>query len=122
MLWDLAFLHDSGGLVGAARRGIDCTFVVVDNDGGGIFGFLPQAALDPDVFERLWVTPHGTDLRALAAGHGLHVDEVDTAADVAPAVLAAVSAGGVRIVLARTDRQANVALHADLVAAVLAAL
>jgi 2-succinyl-5-enolpyruvyl-6-hydroxy-3-cyclohexene-1-carboxylate synthase len=122
MLGDLAFLHDSGGLVGAARRGIDCTFVVVDNDGGGIFGFLPQAALDPDVFERLWVTPHGTDLRALAAGHGLHVDEVDTAADVAPAVLAAVSAGGVRIVLARTDRQANVALHADLVAAVLAAL
>ncbi|MHB8466386.1 MAG: thiamine pyrophosphate-dependent enzyme, partial [Acidimicrobiales bacterium] len=123
LLGDLAFLHDSGGLVGAARRGLDCTFVVVDNDGGGIFSFLPQAsAVSAEVFERFWGTPHGVDLSALAAAHDLPVSSVTTAAEVAGAVLAAVETGGVRVVLLRTDRSANVGVHDELTAAVTAAL
>jgi 2-succinyl-5-enolpyruvyl-6-hydroxy-3-cyclohexene-1-carboxylate synthase len=122
LLGDLAFLHDGGGLLGAARRVVDCCLVVVDNDGGGIFGFLPQAELAPDRFERLWGTPHGLDLAALAAVHGLAVEVVSTAAEVGPAVTASVEAGGVRMVLARTDRAANVAVHAELSAAVVEAV
>ena len=63
LIGDVAFLYDSNGLLGAARREVDLTVVVVDNDGGGIFSFLPQAsALPTERFETLYGTPHGVDL------------------------------------------------------------
>ena len=123
LVGDLAYLHDLGGLLAAARRGADCALVVVDNDGGGIFSFLPQAAaLATERFESLFGTPHGLDLGAISRACGLPVAEPSAAADVGPAVVAAVAAGGARVVLVRTDRTANVAVHAELQAAVSATL
>jgi len=115
LLGDLAFLHDGGGLLGASRRDVSCTFVVVDNDGGGIFGFLPQATQVPaERFERLFGTPHGVDIAALAAVHGIPVTLVAVAEEVGPAVAAATDAGGVRLVLVRTNREMNLSVHAEL--------
>ena len=52
---------------------------MVDNDGGGIFSFLPQAtALAPDRFEQLFGTPLGVDVLALAAAHGIPTATVTT--------------------------------------------
>jgi 2-succinyl-5-enolpyruvyl-6-hydroxy-3-cyclohexene-1-carboxylate synthase len=112
LLGDLCFLHDANGLLGARERAVDATFVVVDNGGGGIFSFLPQAEL-PEHFEALFGTPQPVDLAALAAVHGLPVTEVGVAAELEPALLASVDAGGVRVVRVRTDRHANVARHRD---------
>ena len=122
LLGDLAFLHDAGGLLGAARRGVDCCYVVVDNDGGGIFGFLPQGGLPAEQFERLWATPHGVELPALAAVHGIPAVTLDGAAALTGALDDARQAGGVRLVHVRTDRAANVAVHDELTAAVARAL
>jgi 2-succinyl-5-enolpyruvyl-6-hydroxy-3-cyclohexene-1-carboxylate synthase len=123
LIGDVAFLHDTNGLLGAARRGIDLTIVVVDNDGGGIFSFLPQAdALGRPEFEQLYGTPHGVDLPALIAAHGISCRIIERQLDVAPAVVAATKAGGVHVILVRTDRQANVAVHDEIHAAVAAAL
>lgn len=123
LLGDIAFLHDSNALVGLADRGVDLVIVVVDNDGGGIFGFLPQAsALPPERFEQLFGTPHGVRPEALAAAHGLTATTVDAAAALAPALDAAFGAGGVHLVVVRTDRAANVRLHDELHAAVAAAV
>jgi 2-succinyl-5-enolpyruvyl-6-hydroxy-3-cyclohexene-1-carboxylate synthase len=121
LLGDLCLLHDANGLLGAADRGIDATFVVLDNDGGGIFSFLPQAAL-PEHFELLFGTPHGVDLTALAAMHELPADRIEKAGEVAPALEAAIAAGGVRFVIVPTDRDDNVVRHREAWAAVAAAL
>ncbi len=69
---DLAFLHDLGGLMAAGRLAAPLVVVVLDNGGGGIFSMLPVADMIPaDVFDRLYTTPHGMDLAALAAATGV---------------------------------------------------
>ncbi|HWG73612.1 MAG TPA: 2-succinyl-5-enolpyruvyl-6-hydroxy-3-cyclohexene-1-carboxylic-acid synthase [Acidimicrobiales bacterium] len=121
LVGDLAFIYDAGALLGAASRGIDCTLVVVDNDGGGIFSFLPQATVvAPDCFERLWGTPHRLDLVAVAAAYGAPATVVDDLDALSVALTA--RGGGLGVVLARTDRGANVAVHERLNAAVAEAL
>jgi len=120
LVGDIAFLHDSNGLLGLAQRDVSLVIVVVDNDGGGIFSFLPQAGvIDGDRFEALFGTPHGLDLVTVARAYGVDAQLV---ADVGPAVQAALAAGGVHVLVVRTDRHSNVALHDDLHHAVAVAL
>ncbi|MET0628172.1 MAG: 2-succinyl-5-enolpyruvyl-6-hydroxy-3-cyclohexene-1-carboxylic-acid synthase [Acidimicrobiia bacterium] len=121
LLGDLCFLHDTNGLLGVADRGLDVTFVVVDNGGGGIFSFLPQAD-EPAHFETLFGTPQNVDIPTLARVHGVDVVEVTSGADVAAAISAAIDAGGVGMVHVRTDRAANVTRHREVWSAVHAAL
>ena len=113
LVGDLAFLHDTNALLIApgVRPGPDATIVVVDNDGGGIFSFLPQATtLSEARFERLLGTPHGLDLAAVAAAHGARTTVVGTAEEAAEAV--ARPPDGVHVVVARVPgRSANAALH-----------
>ncbi len=113
LVGDLCFLHDTNGLLGVVDRGLDAVFVVIDNRGGGIFSFLPQAQL-PEHFETLFGTPQPVDLAALAAVHGVSTVEVKRADALAPAVLDAIGAGGVHVVLVRTDRADNVARHREI--------
>ena len=118
---DLTLLHDLGGLLGAARRGLDATIVVLDNDGGGIFSFLPQVVLGDD-FERLFGTPHGVDLVAVAAAVGVPAVRAERAAEVVPAVDQARADGGVRLVVVPTERADNAARHDEAWQAVEAAI
>ena len=123
LLGDVAFLHDSAGLVALARRTVDLTIVVVDNDGGGIFSFLPQAGvLPPADFERLFGTPHGTSIAALIRAHGISVVEAVKLDDLRACIADGGDGAGVRVVLVQTDRAANVAMHQQLNERVVAAL
>lgn len=123
LIGDLAFLHDANGLLGLAGRALDLTIVVVDNQGGGIFSFLPQAgALPGDRFELLFGTPQDVDLRGLVTAHGLPVLEAHDREGFDVALAATLTTSGTQVVLVRTDRTANVAVHAELYEAVGAAL
>lgn len=102
LLGDLTALHDQNGLIiGPGEPVPDLTIVVVNNDGGGIFSSLPQAAL-PGSFERLFGTPHGVDFAAVAAANGIPYERVR------PGELPAVPSGdGLRLVEVRTGRAAE---------------
>jgi 2-succinyl-5-enolpyruvyl-6-hydroxy-3-cyclohexene-1-carboxylate synthase len=116
---DIAFLHDSSALVGLRRRAVDLAIVVIDNDGGGIFSFLPQASAVPEAeFELLFGTPHGVDIGAVARAHDLEFVEVDTPG----ALSSAVAKPGTHVVRVRTDRTLSVAVHEALHQAVGTAL
>ncbi|MFF0311312.1 2-succinyl-5-enolpyruvyl-6-hydroxy-3-cyclohexene-1-carboxylic-acid synthase [Streptosporangium sp. NPDC004379] len=108
LLGDLTFLHDQNGLIlGPREPRPDLCLVVVNNDGGGIFSLLPQAALR-EPFERLFGTAHGVDLAHVAAATGTPYTFVDEAGQLPKAL----RGEGVRIVEARTEREPNAALHA----------
>jgi 2-succinyl-5-enolpyruvyl-6-hydroxy-3-cyclohexene-1-carboxylate synthase len=110
LLGDLAFLHDAPGLMlGPAEPRPDLCIVVVNNDGGGIFSGLEQAAM-PGPFERLFGTPHGADLGYLARAAGLAYARLEQPADL-PGLLAG---SGLRVIEVRTDRQAGAALRTRL--------
>jgi 2-succinyl-5-enolpyruvyl-6-hydroxy-3-cyclohexene-1-carboxylate synthase len=104
---DLALLHDLSGLVARRRLGLDLRVVVVNNDGGGIFSFLPIAG-EADAFEEHVATPHGPDFERLAAAFDLPHLRAASLADLRRPGLVEV----------RTERDDNVALHRRVWAAV----
>ena len=118
---DLSLLHDQNGLLPSPTGQPDLVLVVVNNDGGGIFSFLPQADV-PSGYETLFGTPHGLDLERLASLYQIGFQRITRAPQLPDAVLGAATAGGVHLIEVRTDRQANVDLHHRLAAAAAQAL
>ncbi|MEU2347237.1 2-succinyl-5-enolpyruvyl-6-hydroxy-3-cyclohexene-1-carboxylic-acid synthase [Modestobacter sp. NPDC049651] len=120
LMGDLTFLHDLTGLLtGDGERQPDLTVVVPDNDGGGIFAQLepgrPQYA---DSYRRVFGTPHGRDLVAVARALGWSATAVTDPAQLEPAL----RAGGPRVVVVRTDQRAEAALATRLREVAVAAL
>ena len=121
LIGDLALLHDLHGLLAARHLGVPLTVVCVDNDGGGIFSFLPLAQLaEPRRhFEPLFATPQGVDLAHVAALCGARLHRPSTADALRIALR---EARGLSLIAVRTDRARNVDDHRALHAAVSAAL
>ena len=118
LIGDLAFLHDAAGLaLGPDEPRPDLCLVVVNNDGGGIFSALEQAAF-PGPFERLFGTPHGAGLHHLAAAFGLPYQRLEQPGDLPKAL----QGTGLRIVEAQTSRPAGIELRTRLRAAAAAAI
>lgn len=112
VLGDVAFLHDSNALLGLAARAAAVCLVVIDNDGGGIFSFLPQAdLLDGDRFEQLFGTPHGVDLALLASSHGVGVTTAPDGEVLAEVLERWAQRPRPMVVHVRSDRARNVADH-----------
>jgi 2-succinyl-5-enolpyruvyl-6-hydroxy-3-cyclohexene-1-carboxylate synthase len=120
LLGDLALLHDASSLLGAARPSKGAVLVVCDNDGGGIFSFLPHARLPSDRFEELFGTPHGLDLADLARAARIPVRRVAKASELPPALGEALADGGTQVLLVPSDRAANLARHREITASVAA--
>src|SRR5205085_5745879 len=73
LIGDVALAHDIGGLLAARRLDLRLTIVLLNNDGGGIFHFLPVAG-EGSAFEDHIATPHGLDFSHAAALYGLDYD------------------------------------------------
>ncbi|HEY8763288.1 MAG TPA: 2-succinyl-5-enolpyruvyl-6-hydroxy-3-cyclohexene-1-carboxylic-acid synthase [Solirubrobacteraceae bacterium] len=121
LIGDVALAYDIGGLLAAGRLGLRLTIVLLNNDGGGIFHFLPVAR-EGDAFEEHVATPHGLDFAHAAALYGCGYEQPEDAASLNAAVAASIERAGTTIIEVKTDRQANLALHRRMAEAALAAL
>jgi 2-succinyl-5-enolpyruvyl-6-hydroxy-3-cyclohexene-1-carboxylate synthase len=108
LIGDIALLHDVNGLINLAHRKIDLRIVVIDNNGGGIFSFLPQAQiLDEAKFEKIFGTPHDANIKMLAQAHQINTHELTNISDLAEVL----SQRGPWLARVVTDRQENVKVH-----------
>ncbi len=107
LVGDLTAQHDLTAL--AAAKGRDIVIVVLNNGGGGIFEYLPQAAL-PE-FERAWLTPQAIDFAAAAKTFGVAYERATTLGRFTSAFARALEKGGPTLVEISVDRRASVGLH-----------
>ncbi len=120
LIGDVAVLHDSSSLAALARRDINLTLVITNNDGGAIFSFLPQATdLSVERYEQLFGTPHGTDLPALLTAHRIPTTTANTVDDLTGVLH---SSSTPRAVVVNTERSENVRVHQIVNAAIERAL
>ncbi|HEX6349832.1 MAG TPA: thiamine pyrophosphate-dependent enzyme [Candidatus Dormibacteraeota bacterium] len=110
LLGDLSLYHDMNGLWALRRHGLRATLVVLDNDGGGIFEFLPQAA-QRDVFEEVFATPTGLRLEDVARLYGLRYACVDSAEQLPAALADALGARESVLLAVRFTRAGSVEGH-----------
>jgi 2-succinyl-5-enolpyruvyl-6-hydroxy-3-cyclohexene-1-carboxylate synthase len=117
LIGDVALLHDMGGLLDASRLGLNLVIVLLNNDGGGIFHFLPVAG-ETDAFEEHVATPHGLHTGRLASLFGLEHEPVIDPEAFRAALERALVADGSTLIEVRTDRAENLELHRRIAAAV----
>ncbi|MDA8401072.1 MAG: thiamine pyrophosphate-dependent enzyme, partial [Actinomycetota bacterium] len=115
LLGDLAFLHDCSALASVDTERIAATLVIVDNAGGGIFSFLPQAkVLEHDDFERFFATPAAVDVGDVARAFCAAVIEVSSAAELVHELVAAHERRGLAVVIVRVSREQEVEVHDEI--------
>jgi len=122
LLGDLSALADIGSLVTAHQLQLPITLVVINNDGGGIFEYLPQAdpdRVDPEVFEKLIVSPHGHAISPIAAAFGIE-STVVTDLDTLTSIVATLPSGP-RLVEIMTKRAEGPQIRTAAIACVAAA-
>jgi 2-succinyl-5-enolpyruvyl-6-hydroxy-3-cyclohexene-1-carboxylate synthase len=149
LIGDVALAYDIGGLLAHTRLGLKLTIVLLDNDGGGIFDFLPVSsasiarvpASEPgrppsgaarstpgldeaeDIYTLHIATPTGLDFAAAAALYGLRHEAVATTPELRAALERALAPEvGSTIVHVRSERARNVELHRRVWGAVSAAI
>jgi len=98
LLGDVTFLHDSNGLlIGPDEARPDLTIVVTNDDGGSIFASLEQGGPShADSYDKLFGTPHGTDIAALCAASRTSHWRVDSLEELRHAL--ASPSGGIEVI------------------------
>jgi 2-succinyl-5-enolpyruvyl-6-hydroxy-3-cyclohexene-1-carboxylate synthase len=117
LIGDVALAHDLGGLLAARRLGLSLAIVLVNNDGGGIFHFLPVAG-QGDAFEEHVATPHGLRFSAAAELYGCAYEAVSDLDGLRAALQSALDGPGTSIIEVRSEREANLAVHRRVAVAV----
>jgi 2-succinyl-5-enolpyruvyl-6-hydroxy-3-cyclohexene-1-carboxylate synthase len=113
VLGDLSFFHDLNGLLAARLHQLNLTIVLINNDGGGIFSFLPQAAY-PEHFDQLFGTPIGLDFRPAVQMYGGQFQKIDGWEEFRKAVNRGLHTGGLHVIEVPTERASNVHMHRQL--------
>ncbi|MCU0425405.1 MAG: 2-succinyl-5-enolpyruvyl-6-hydroxy-3-cyclohexene-1-carboxylic-acid synthase [Candidatus Kapabacteria bacterium] len=130
MIGDLALIHDTNSLLLAAKNKTPLIIIAINNNGGGIFSFLPvasdNAGLSTQAFERFWGTPHGVSFKALAEFADIRYEAPTTTQDFETsykqALERSLGESSSTLIEIRTDRTANVQEHKALQALIISCL
>jgi 2-succinyl-5-enolpyruvyl-6-hydroxy-3-cyclohexene-1-carboxylate synthase len=113
VIGDLSFFHDLNGLLAARLHQLNLIMILINNDGGGIFSFLPQAAF-PEHFEQLFGTPTGLDFHHAVEMFGGQFQNVDSWELFRKSVNQGLHTGGLHVIEVPTERTSNVIMHRQL--------
>ncbi len=116
VLGDIALFHDQNGLLWSREPDCPVVFVLIDNDGGGIFHMLPIADHEP-VFSQFFATPHGLDFQHTAAIHNLGWSDLEIN-DLGTELATALESGRTSILRVTSDRETNKRRHEEIAEAV----
>ena len=103
---DLAFLHDTNGLLNSKHLNGHLTIVVINNNGGGIFEMLPISQFEPE-FEKYFVTPQSVDLVSLSRAYGIEHGLIENVEDFVSCI-EALPKRGMRVLEVGCDRKQSV--------------
>ena len=106
---DLSFFHDMNGLAIGKTHGMNLTIILHNNDGGGIFQYLPQKGTDD--FDYLFNTPQGIDYSGLATMYGLDYVKVTTNAELEQAMQHYIGTEGIHLIEVPTSKEGSRELH-----------
>ncbi len=112
LIGDLSFMHDVNGLLISRMETMDLTIMVSNNDGGGIFSYLPQASV-PNHFEQLFGTPTGLSFAPLAEMYGIQYESVSSIEQL-EMQLTKEKTAPLRIIEMVSVREQNVQTHREL--------
>jgi len=113
IIGDLSFYHDMNGLLAAKHYAIDITILLINNNGGGIFSFLPQAT-DAKHFEALFGTPLHLDFQHAVSMYSGAYDKVKTQQAFRAAIEKSKDQSGITVIEVETNREENVIWHREL--------
>lgn len=113
VIGDLSFLHDLNGFLAAHLHKLHLTIILINNDGGGIFSFLPQASY-PTYFEPLFGVPLGLDYQTIQQLYGWQMHRAQTWELFRMQLRKALPGKGIHIIELRTNRETNVLMHRQL--------
>lgn len=113
VIGDLSFFHDMNGLLAAKLQKQNITILLINNDGGGIFSFLPQVS-EKEYFDLLFGTPHGLDFSHTAKLYGAKYDKVSTWSEFKQVFTESFSVPGLKMIEVPTEREANLVKHREL--------
>ncbi len=113
VLGDLTFFHDLNGLIASKQYGIDINILLINNNGGGIFSFLPQAG-HPKNFEKLFGTPLDLDFSHAIKMYGGQYDQISDWGHFISVFKRNKETTGLKVMEITTNRDKNVAEHREL--------
>jgi 2-succinyl-5-enolpyruvyl-6-hydroxy-3-cyclohexene-1-carboxylate synthase len=110
VIGDLSFYHDLNGLLAAKMHGLHATIIVLNNNGGGIFSFLPQAKHEKH-FEMLFGTPTDLQFEHVVRMYEGNYQKIKTWDEFRHCVVQSLTTDGLHVIEVCTSRENNVKKH-----------
>ncbi len=106
---DLALFHDSNGLLIGKTHNLNAVIVLFNNNGGGIFRYLPQSR--ERYFDYLFLTPHGIDFTGLTTLYGVTCFQPRNTDEFERDFREALTLGGIKLIEIKIDLELSKDLH-----------